>query len=577
MLAAIALPVAAQGDSVAINYGPTMGWSSWNTFGVNISESIIKGQANAMVSKGLLAVGYNHINIDDGYFGGRDKETGQLKIHPTRFPNGMQPVVDHIHSKGLKAGIYSDGGYNTCGSMFNGDIIGKGVGLYKHDQQDCDYFFKELGFDFIKVDFCGGSYYHNEDHLVLNEKERYTAIAKAIKETGRTDVRLNICRWDYPGTWAETTGFSWRTTGDINASWQRVKEIIAENLFLSAYCSKGHYNDMDMLEVGRNIGTEEDKTHFGLWCIMNSPLLIGCDLRNINSTTLNLLKNTDLITLNQDTLYQQAYLAQKTSGGCYILVKDIEKRYSNKRAFAIYNPNDIAKTVTLNFKDIDLADSVKLHDCFTKKDLAKKYYETYEIRVPAHGTKIYVAEAQTRLERTRYEAETGYSKAYSEITGNVCKYEEAAYCSGGYKAGYIGGSNSSNYLEWRNVYSKEGGDYQLTIGYISGESRTMNVYVNGKKVKTFSGCNSGGWEKVGTKKLDITLNPGENTIRLVNTSGWLPDMDYIDVISKEVLARVESVGSPTRSSAAGSYDLMGRKSSSARGVVISNGKKYLKH
>ena len=142
--------------------GPTMGWSSWNTYGVNINESLIKQQANAIESKGLKAVGFDHINIDDGYFGGRDPQTGQLLIHPTRFPNGLKGIVDYIHKKGLKAGIYSDAGRNTCGSMFNGDVIGKGVGLYEHDQQDADFFFKELGFDFIKVDFCGGSWYHNE-------------------------------------------------------------------------------------------------------------------------------------------------------------------------------------------------------------------------------------------------------------------------------------------------------------------------------------------------------------------------------------------------------------------------------
>ena len=560
---------------VAAQDGPTMGWSSWNTFDLNISESIIKGQANAMVSKGLAAVGYDHINIDDGYFGGRDAETGQLKIHPTRFPNGLKPVVDHIHNKGLKAGIYSDGGYNTCGSYHGGDKTGEGVGLYQHDQQDCDMFFKDLGFDFIKVDFCGGDPIHNKDGLDLDEKQRYTAIAKAIKNTGRTDVRMNICRWAYPGTWADDAGFSWRTTGDINPSWGSVKGILAENLYMSAYCSKGHYNDMDMLEVGVNkwgnqLTTEEAKTHFGMWCIMNSPLLIGCNMTSLSATNLNLLKNTDLIALNQDTLYQQAYLAAKVND-CYVMVKDIEKAYGNKRAFAIYNPNDAQKTVTLKFKDIDLADSVALHDCFTKKDIGK-FFETYEVKVPAHGTKIYVAEADTRLERTRYEAETGYSKAYSEIEWNVCQYSEASFCSSGYKVGYIGGSNSNNYLEWRNVYSKEGGDYKLTIGYICGESRTINVYVNGKKVKTLSGCNSGGWEKVGKKTLDITLEKGENTIRLVNTSSWLPDMDYIDVIPV-VPTGIDEVKATTNNEHA--YDLQGRriKEGKAHGLVISNNRK----
>ena len=317
--------------------GPTMGWSSWNTFGLNINEQLIKQQANAMVTRGLLAVGYDHVNIDDGYFGGRDATTGKLKIHPQRFPNGLKVVVDYIHERGLKAGIYSDAGRNTCGSMFGGDAIGKGVGMYEHDQQEADLFFNELGFDFIKVDFCGGSYYHNEDHLVLDEQARYTAIAEAIRNTGRTDVRMNACRWAYPGTWIDGQAFSWRTTGDINCSWGSVKDILAENLYMSAYCSRGHYNDMDMLEVGRTLTAEEDKTHFGMWCIMNSPLLIGCNVASVGTTALNLMKNQELIALNQDTLYQQAYVAGYQDG-CYLLVKDLERRDSTLRAFAVYNP-----------------------------------------------------------------------------------------------------------------------------------------------------------------------------------------------------------------------------------------------
>ena len=552
--------------------GPTMGWSSWNTFGLNISEAIIKGQANAMVTKKLKDVGYDHINIDDGYFGGRDKTTGQLLIHPTRFPNGLQPVVDYIHSKGLKAGIYSDGGYNTCGSYHGGDKDGEGVGLYKHDQQDCDFFFKELGFDFIKVDFCGGDPIHNKDGLDLDEKQRYTAIAKAIKNTGRTDVRMNICRWAYPGTWANDAGFSWRTTGDIYDGWKSVKGILAENLYMSAYCSKGHYNDMDMLEVGRSMTEEEDKTHFGMWCVMNSPLLIGCNLATIKTTALKLLKNTELIALNQDTLYQQAYVAG-FADGCHLLVRDIERWNGNRRAFAVYNPNDEARTFTVNFRDIDLGGEVKLRDVFQNKDVGA-FTDSYEVALPAHGTRIYVAEAETRLERVRYEAETGYSNAYSEIEWNVCQYSAADFCSGGYKAGYLGQSDKND-LQWTNVYSQEGGDYQLTIGYICGENRNITVSVNGAKVKTLS-CNSGSFSKVGKKTVDIKLLKGQNTIRLSNTSGWMPDLDYIDVVPA-VPSAIDTPAADVRSSSP-TYDLQGRPVSDAytRGVVITSGRKVLR-
>ncbi len=556
--------------------GPTMGWSSWNTYGVNISESLIKRQADAMVSKGLKDVGFDHINIDDGYFGGRDKNTGQLLIHPSRFPHGMKVVVDYIHDKGLKAGIYSDAGRNTCGSMFNGDAIGKGVGLYEHDQQDADFFFKELGFDFIKVDFCGGSYYHNEDHLVLDEQERYTAIANAIKNTGRTDVRMNACRWAYPGTWIDGAAFSWRTTGDIYDGWNSVKGILAENLYLSAYCSEGHYNDMDMLEVGRSMNTEEDKTHFGMWCIMNSPLLIGCNLTNIKDETLSLLTNTELIALNQDPLCQQAYVVG-LKNGCHILVKDIEVLGGNKRAFAVYNPNDATKTVYVTFSDLDLGGNVSLRDVFQRKDLGE-FSDRYRVTVPAHGTRIYVAEADVRLERTRYEAETAYISDYQELKNNQSEktgiYEAADYCSAGFKAGWLGYSEKND-LQWRNVYSNEGGEYELTIGFISGESRNITVSVNGQKVKTIS-VNSGGWQQVGTKTLDITLQKGCNTIRLSNPSNWMPDIDYIELKSMNTVG-IETVGySPAQDGThvegeqqrVSVYDLSGRPLDRSTGTAI---------
>ena len=508
--------------------GPTMGWSSWNTYGVNINENLIKSQADAMVNTGLKDVGFDHINIDDGYFGGRDS-SGKLLIHPQRFPNGLRGIVDYIHSKGLKAGIYSDAGRNTCGSMFNGDAIGKGVGMYGHDQQDADLFFKDLNFDFIKVDFCGGSWYHNEDHLVLDEQERYTAIAQAIRNTGRTDVRMNACRWAYPGTWVEGQAFSWRTTGDIYDGWESVKGIVAENLYLSAYSSKGHYNDMDMLEVGRSMNDEEDKTHFGLWCIMNSPLLIGCNLTNIRSSTLSLLKNQELIALNQDPLYQQAYVLGYTNG-CHILVKDVEVLNGNKRAFAVYNPNDDARQVSVSFKDLDLAGTVRLRDVFARNNVGD-FTNNYSVYVPAHGTRIFTAEAQTRLERTRYEAETAYISVYQEIKSNQSErtgvYSANNSCSGGYKAEWLG-SRPENALEWRNVYSQTGGEYDMTIGFISGENRNITISVNGQDVQTIN-VNSGGWGTVGTATVAIQLDKGKNTVKLSNASDWMPDIDYMEL------------------------------------------------
>jgi len=563
---------------------PTMGWSSWNTFGLNISETTIKNQAAAMRRQGLLKVGYDHINIDDGYFGGRNKQTGELLIHKTRFPNGLKPVVNYIHRLGMKAGIYSDGGRNTCGNYHGGDTIAHDVGLYGYDQRDCDFFFKECEFDFIKVDFCGGVDYHNSEHLNLDAETRYRAIAKAIENTGRTDVRMNVCRWDYPGNWVHDVAISWRTTGDINASWGSVKDILQQNLYLSAYCYGGHYNDMDMLEVGRGLSKEEDRTHFGMWCIMASPLLIGCDMSTLNATTLALLKNTELIALNQDSLCLQAYVVQHV-GETYVLVKDIETLYGTTRAVAFYNPSDKAADMSIKFEDLDLDGSVSVRDLFEKQDMGTMT-GSLSVSVPAHGTRIYRLEAETRLERILYEAETAYLGKYQEIFNNQAYksaiYESNAACSGGTYAGWLG-CDPLNDLQWRNVYSDAGGEYTMTIKYISAENRNIVVNVNGKDVKVLS-CNSGSWNAVGSKSCLVTLQPGENIVRLYNksSSAWMPNVDCMTLRpsgSDRIAVGISRIPAPAPARVADDryYTLDGRQvKAPAKGIYIHRGMKILR-
>ena len=392
-LAALLLPLCL----VAQN-PPLMGWSSWNTYGYQINDSVLKAQADAMVNLGFKDCGYNHINIDDGFFGGRDKN-GKLLIHATRFPKGLRPLVDYIHGKGLKAGIYSDAGRNTCASYWGQpkDTIGIGVGLYGHDAQDFDLYFDELNFDFIKIDYCGADAGNNAEGLDLNVEQRYKEIAAAIEavkqKTGRTDITWNVCRWAFPGTWVCDLVDSWRTTEDIYLGWESIKSIIGQSLYLSAYASPGHYNDMDMLEVGRGMTDEEDKTHFGMWCMMSSPLLIGCDMHDIKGNALALMQNKELIALDQDPLGLQAYVVKRENGG-YVLVKDVEEKYALKRAVAFYNPTDGDITMSINFEDLDLAGRIKVRDLFEKEDKGI-HEDQYQVTVPAHGTRIYKLEAET--------------------------------------------------------------------------------------------------------------------------------------------------------------------------------------
>lgn len=485
---------------------PTMGWSSWNTYRVNISDSLIMRQADAMAEKGLKDAGYKYVNIDDGYFGGRDRTTGRLLVHPIRFPKGLRPVVDHIHRLGLKAGIYSDAGRNTCGSIYDADTIGVGVGLYGYDDQDCDMFFRELGFDFIKVDYCGGTPHERGDTLLLDEQTRYTEIAEAIRQTGRSDVRMNVCRWDYPGTWVSSIASSWRMSRDIRAKWSSVKNIIKENLYLSAYASSGHYNDMDMLEVGRGMKPEEDYTHFAVWCMMSSPLLIGCDLTKIKDETLKLLTDKQLIAINQDPLGLQAYVA-KRQGGCYVLVKDIKRLGGNERAVAFVNLSDQEQTMTINYADIDLKGGRKA------------------ITLPAHGTHFFIAKGY-RLQRRLYEAETAFLSSYQEIKNNeaflTAIYEEDSLCSGGMKASWLGG-REDNDLIWRNVNVKKKGHYALRLNCMTDEPRTIYVDVNGQTIGLLAYTGNG--EQV----ILTELREGSNEVRLWNKVGRMPDVDYMIV------------------------------------------------
>lgn len=575
-LAASCITMSAQESDTPKIELPTMGWSSWNTYGFNISESIIKSQAKAMADKGFRDAGYSYINIDDGYFGGRDKATGKLLIHPTRFPNGMKPVVDYIHGLGMKAGIYSDGGHNTCASFHGGDKIGEGVGLYEHDQQDCDLFFKELDFDFIKVDFCGGVDYHNNEGLNLDEKKRYTEIHNAIVKAGKEGVRMNVCRWAYPGTWVNDVATSWRTTGDIYNSWESVRSILAENLYMSAYCRDGHYNDMDMLEVGRGMSAEEDRTHFIMWCIMSSPLLIGCDVNKIDATSLALLKNKELIALNQDSLCKQAYVADYVDG-CYILVKDIIEANGTTRAFAVYNPTDTKKSIKVDFSKIDLGGKVKVRNLLTKRDEGE-FEESFTATIMPHGTRAYKAEAETRLERTMYEAETAFIPTYQEIKwSNDGRYVEDAKMSGGYRAEWLG-SNKNNNIQWLDVYSETGGEYTITVAYLSAENRSMTVNVNGKDAARMSSLNSGGWDKTGKKSTKIDLEPGYNTIMLYNASAWMPNIDYMTLkLVKPLVDAVDGVRTNSPAANEKEYTLQGTAADkSHKGIVIKNNKKIFK-
>ncbi|GAA4298607.1 hypothetical protein GCM10023163_19790 [Aestuariibaculum suncheonense] len=358
-----------------------MGWASWNNYRVNINEDIIKGQADALVNSKLNEFGYNYLNIDDGYFGGRD-ENGNIISHKTRFPRGMKDMADYIHAKGLKAGIYSDAGINTCASYWDKDTIGVGMGLYGHDKQDLNLFLKEWGFDFIKIDWCGGEW------LGLDEETRYTEIGKLARNI-KPSVIYNVCRWEFPGKWVTQIANSWRINGDLADTFESALKTIDANADLWPYSSYGHYNDMDMLQVGRGMTYEEDKTQFSMWCLMHSPLLLGNDLTTLTKETKEIITNQELIALNQSKyVYQARRLVDY--GELEVWGKPVNSSISGIVAVALLNRTEEAQNIRFDLKSvgIDASKGYKTKDLWSKEITPTSNNSEITKSVPAHGVVV---------------------------------------------------------------------------------------------------------------------------------------------------------------------------------------------
>ena len=282
---------------------PPMGWNTWNTFGPNINEQLILESAKAMVDTGLKNAGYEYIVIDDMWSLKERDANGRLQPDPVKFPHGMKYIADYVHSLGLKFGMYSCGGYLTCGGY---------PGSYGHEWTDAQTF-AEWGVDYLKYDYC----FHPAS---VDAASVYRRMGLALANCGR-DILFSACSWgvDHTRQWIRETGAHvWRSTGDINDSWISIKDIAQSQMQAQEYNAPGCYNDMDMLVVGMNNqgnvslgGCTEDeyRLHFSLWAFLQSPLMIGCDIRHMDEATRNILLNKAVIALNQDESSHQAYIA----------------------------------------------------------------------------------------------------------------------------------------------------------------------------------------------------------------------------------------------------------------------------
>jgi alpha-galactosidase len=327
---------------------PPMGWNSWNTFACDVNEDIIRKAADAMVTSGMKDAGYIYVNIDDCWHGERDS-LGFIYPDPQRFPSGMKALADYIHSKGLKIGIYSDAGWQTCGGR---------PGSRGYEYQDAIQY-ANWGIDYLKYDWCNTE--------GLNAEGAYLTMRDALYKAGRPVV-FSICEWgnSEPWKWAKNIGHLWRTTGDIWPCWDceydhggwsswGVLKIVDMRGDLREYAGPGYWNDPDMMEVGNGMTLEEDRSHFSLWCMLAAPLIAGNDLHTMTEETRQILINRDAIAINQDELGIQA-LIYSNKDSLQIWAKPLKDR---DWAICFLNRSKDIKRVDFKWQEHTIIDSFK--------------------------------------------------------------------------------------------------------------------------------------------------------------------------------------------------------------------------
>jgi alpha-galactosidase len=371
----------AQESKISSTLAPTppMGWNSWNKFACNVSEDLIRQTADAMVKSGMKASGYEYVVIDDCWQVARDK-VGNIVADPQRFPSGIKSLADYIHSLGLKFGIYSDTGSQTCAGR---------PGSLGHEFQDARQY-AAWNVDYLKYDWCNTT--------TQDAPASYATIRQALDTTGRPIV-LSICEWGThkPWLWGKDAGGNlWRTTGDIQDRWEgRIKwpngdccsngmvDIVEMQNGLESYAGPGHWNDPDMLEVGNGGMTDtEYRSHFSLWAILAAPLIAGNDLRTMRPEIRDMLTNQEVIAVDQDSLGSEGRRVQK-NGDLEVWAKQMK---DGGRAVVLFNRATTDREITVEWEDLGYPSHLEaaVRDLWQKKDLGK-FTGKFSASVLPHG------------------------------------------------------------------------------------------------------------------------------------------------------------------------------------------------
>lgn len=344
---------------------PPMGWNSWNHFACNVSDSLVRGEADAIAASGMRDAGYSYVVIDDCWQVARDAR-GNIVADSARFPHGIKALADYVHSKGLKFGIYTDAGTKTCQGR---------PGTLGHEEQDARTY-ASWGVDYVKEDWCNAR--------GLNAPAQYAKFRDALARSGRPIV-FSICEWGYnqPWEWAPKTGNLWRTTEDIEDTWSSMLDNLDQDAQHATVAGPGAWNDPDMLEVGNGGMTDDEyRAHFSLWAIVAAPLIAGNDVRTMSAATKEILTNREVIAVDQDPLGTQGILVWEQPPELQVWAKPLK---DGSRAVALLNRSGAPARITASFWRTGLrTDSATVRDLWAHRDLGT-FGREFGATVPAHG------------------------------------------------------------------------------------------------------------------------------------------------------------------------------------------------
>ena len=370
------------GGKDALALTPPLGWNSWNVWGGSVDAAKVRAAADGLVSSGLAAQGYTYVNIDDAWEGPRDAN-GEITSNE-KFPD-MKALADYVHAKGLKIGIYSSPGPRTCQQRY--------AGSYEHEAQDAKTYAK-WGFDYLKYDWCSYSDVEKEAaRTPLPGLQKPYRLMRGLLDTLDRDIVFSLCQYGWGNVWEwgdEVGGNLWRVTGDITDSWSSMSGIGFAQTGHEKYAGPGHWNDTDMLVVGKvgwgqqlrdsRLTADEQLTHITLWSLQAAPLLIGADMSQIDPFTIDLLGNPEVLAVNQDPL---GHAAGRLRGDGRI---DVWARplSDGTTAVGLFNRGPVATKISVSWKELGLSGALPVRDLWQQKDLRTES-DAFSADVPRHG------------------------------------------------------------------------------------------------------------------------------------------------------------------------------------------------